>query len=830
LQTFNFISRFLLTWLIIFSALSSVKAQKAVLTGILKDSLNIPLPDINVLSGKTGTITDAAGFFILPVNPGKVSVTFQGLGVETSTASFSPAPGETLQVNIVLRRTILKPVVFQDRKRDSLSELGIVLIRPEISRTMPVPGDALTNLIRAAGIGVSVNSELGSGYNVRGGNFDENLTYVNGVEVYRPFLARSGQQEGLSFVNPDMVENLAFSAGGFEARFGDKMASVLDVTYKKPQFFEANAMASLLGGQVYVGTPLFNRRLKVSNGFRYKSNNYLLSGLDTRGDYQPVFMDFQSYWAYDPSEKFEVSLLVNYSDNNFRLIPQNRSTTFGHVQEAKQLNIFFSGQEITRFQVATGILAFDFKPGGLNSRTGHRLSASVYQTLETENFDIIGQYFLGEIESDFGSDNFGEVKNTIGVGTFQNHARNQLFAQVAGADYQGRLMAADKEGKTKYSARWGLNYRYESLQDRLSEWNLLDSSGYLIPYQGPANQNPIELEDVRNNFFELTSNRFQGFFQNTFEFEKDTNRLFLTFGVRAHYWDLNQQLLISPRAQLAYRPHWTKDFQFRLSGGIYYQAPFYRELRDLDGDLNTDVRAQRSWHLVAGMDHEFRWWNRPFKLITEAYYKGYSDLNPYKIDNVRIRYYARNNAVGYAAGADMKLNGEFIPGLESWLTLSVMQTEEDLLDDSFINNQGELVFPGFIPRPTDQRVMLGLYFQDNIPKWERCRVHLNLLFGSQLPFGPPNTERFTDTLRAPFYRRVDIGFSLVLLETKERRKNPAKWKHVRSMWTSFEIFNLLDVNNTISYLWVRDVNSRRYAVPNYLTPRLFNLKFVIDFN
>lgn len=811
----------------VFPAGLEAQQQAGYVRGLVKDMQGRPVEGISIgINGKAVALSDEFGKFLVRYQSGNHKLQVSGLNFETYQSEIQIISGDTLDVNMSLR-LLIQPEVEITGRVDSGREVALIVIRPDAARSIVTPGDQVTQLIRQVGIGVSVNNELSSGYSVRGGNFDENLTYVNGIEIYRPFLARSGQQEGLSFINPDMVDHLGFSGGGFEARYGDKMASVLDVVYKKPLEFEAAASASFLGGSLYYGDAWFNKRLKVSTGFRYKSNNYILSGMDTRGDYQPYFADVQTYWVYEPSEKFEVSFLGNYSDNNYRIIPQDRTTEFGHVQEVKQLRVFYEGKEETRFQVLTGVLAMEFRPGGYSGRTRHRFSGAAYQTRETEYFDVIGQYFLGEIESDPGKDNFGEVANTVGVGAFQNHARNRMFGRVLSGDYQGKWQNRKSQGDGNVLS-WGFNYRNEYINDRLNEWNLLDSSGYHLPHHGPADTSAMIMDQVRKSVAELNSSRFQGYVQQAFRWHVDTNILSLTVGVRAHYWDMNNQLLISPRAQFAFRPNWRRQFMFRLSGGLYYQAPFYRELRDLDGNLNTGVKAQQSWHILAGFDYDFRWWGRPFKWITELYYKSFDDLNPYKIDNVRIRYMAENVAVGYAAGMDMKLHGEFIPGLDSWLSLSVMQTMEDLWNDVMVLPDGSQIEPGYIPRPTDQRVTVGIFFQDHIPNLERCRVHLNLQFGTKLPFGPPTGDKFADTLRSPMYRRVDIGFSYVFIENPKLKESREKHRWVRSFWASLDFFNLLDINNTVSYLWIRDIHTRQYAVPNYLTPRLINLRLVLE--
>lgn len=826
----RFICLFLL---VLFAHFSAQAQQKGVVYGVVQDSLGAPVPYalISDTSRKFLVETDQQGRYMLelPANQAWL-ISIRVLNYKEAKFQVTLKPGQRLQRDILMRQNQLADFTIIERGNQDLS---VIEISTEGYQQLPVPGDAITALIRAEGIGVAAGNELSSGYSVRGGNFDENLTYVNGMEIYRPFLARAGQQEGLSFINPDMVESIEFSAGGFEARFGDKMSSVLNVRYRKPSQFRANASLSFLGGTAHVEDAILKNRLKYNIAYRYKSNNYLLSGLDTRGDYQPVFQDVQAYLAYDPHEDWELSFLGSFSDNNFIQIPQDRETQFGHVQEAKQLRVFFEGQELTRFQVASGAGSITWKPGNWT----HKAYANIYRTVETEAFDVQGQYFLGEVESDLADPNFGEVVNTTGFGTFLNHARNRMDGVVAAFGYQGQWERPQLmfNPRTDIQFQWGAEYKREQINDRLNEWGLLDSSGYLLPYEGPADLGSMELEEVRNSTAELNSQRIQAFFQSRFQWKSsEGHRWYLNAGGRAHYWDLNQQLLLSPRVQMGVQPLWKRRFSFRIASGIYYQAPFYRELRDFQGNLNTKVKAQQAIHVVAGMDFDFKWWNRPFRLTAEAYYKQLNDLNPYKIDNVRIRYEANNNAQGYAAGFDVKLNGQFIPGLESYVTLGILQTMEDIEGDTQTLPDGSVAEIGFIPRPTDQRLNVGLFFQDNLPNLEQCRVHLSLLLGTQLPFGPPGTQRAADTLRSPMYRRVDIGFSYVFISPN--KKEEALWrngkvgKHIKSFWASLEFFNLLDINNTISYLWIRDVSGRRYAVPNYLTPRLINLKLVLELN
>ncbi len=785
------------------------------------------VPRANImLNNQVIAVSNDSGYFELTAPIGEdITLRFSHPSYADAERFFKLKSGEvkTLRVEMNTKQLDVYQVVDNGNRPSFMISMD-----PALIAVMATPGDPVMNMIKSAGLGVATNNELSSGYSVRGGNFDENLIYLNDVEIYRPFLARSGQQEGLSFINSDMVQSIAFSSGGFEARYGDKMSSVLDIRYRKPNKFGATIMGSFLGVSLHIEDAIFKNRLKYNFGVRYKSNNYILSGLDTKGEYQPNFFDFQGVITYDINEKFEISVLGGYSDNNYQMIPSTRTTIFGHVQEAKQLTVYFDGKESTRFRVGNVAFTFAFKP---DENSSHKLIASYYSTKETENFDVTGQYYLGEIESDLANPDFGQVVNTVGVGSFMNHARNRLEASVYNVETKSKIFIRGRNfgGKNSMTISFGIRYQHEEIEDKLDEWNVLDSSGYLLPYYGPADTGAIVFDDVLKSKISLSSNRFMAYYQHGFSwFTAKKHRIVVTAGVRAQYWDLNQELIVSPRIQFAWKPNWKPDILFRIAGGVYYQAPFYRELRRLDGTINTNVKAQQSIHAIVGVDYNFKIMNRPFKFITEVYFKWINYLNPYEIDNIRIRYYAMNQAHGFSTGVDMKLGGEFIEGLQSWVTASVMTSQEDVENDSYTPSAGgPTTYPGYIPRPTDQRLQFGLFFQDHIPKIKSLRVHVNLLFGSMLPFGPPNDNRFSDTLRAPFYRRVDIGFSYVILQPNRDLKPKGAFRHFKTMWVSFEIFNLLDINNTISYLWIRDINDRQYAVPNYLTPRLFNLKLQI---
>ena len=822
-------------------------AQESRVTGFIKDDLGNPVNLVNVaVKNQTkGTTTNEKGFYELYVAPGDtVDILFSHTAFEKETITFLPVRGESYTFNVRLSIKTIEGDEFtvEDYKRRSST---MSAIEPKTIYTIPTVSDNVESLL-ASQPGVAMNNELSSAYSVRGGNFDENLVYVNDIEVYRPFLVRSGQQEGLSFVNPYMVSSINFSAGGFESRYGDKMSSVLDIRYKRPQGFGGSATASLLGGSIHLENTSKNYRFRQIHGLRYRNNAYVLGSLDVEGDYQPNFLDYQTYLSYDVSDRLELNFLGNYSRNRFKYVPQSRQAEFGTINEALRMNIFFEGQEVSQFETFFGAFSGNYR---VNSKVRLKFIASAFRTLESENFDILGQYRLEELERDFGSDDFGDVARERGIGGFMDHARNSLDALVYNVEHRGW----HEEGNSE--TEWGLRLQREEINDRLSEWRMIDSAGYSVPRQ-PMDE--IHLFEVIKSQIRVESFRSSGFIQNTRRFFTDNDdEWIVNAGVRGTHWTFSNEFNLSPRFNIAYKPFWKvekndttkyRDVLFRFSTGYYFQPPFYRELRDFDGIINPELRAQKSIHFVFGTDVNFKMWDRPFKFTGELYYKHLENLIPYQIDNVRVRYYAENNAQGYAMGIDLKLNGEFIKGIDSWVSLSVMQTRENLLDDyyyDYFNADGELIVPGFtfdqtpvdstmvepgmLPRPTDQLVNFGLFFQDEIPKFPQYKVHLNMLFGSRLPFGPPTRERHRQTLRTPPYRRVDIGFSRQLFTDKEKHKEQKVGKHIKDMWITLEVFNLLDINNTISYLWVRDSDGRQYAVPSYLTGRRINLKAVVMF-
>ncbi len=801
--------------------------------------------NVSVEGIQGGTISDKRGEFSLDVPAEKeitISITHLSYESKQYKLFFKKNEIKSFKINLKSAQYDLNTVEIEEEKnRDNTMET----IDPKDIKYIPNPSGNFEQVIKTLP-GVSSNNELTSQYNVRGGNFDENLVYVNDIEIYRPFLIRSGNQEGLSFINPDLVDNINFSAGGFESRYGDKMSSVLAVGYKEPTEFSGSVTASLLGGTISLAGTGLDKRLTHITGVRYRSNQYVLGSLETDGDYRPVFADVQTYLTYDISDKWEIGFLGNYARNRYEFIPETRETNFGTIQQALRLTIFFEGQEVTDYETWFGAITNTYKP---NNKLELKLIASGYRSFERETFDILGQYFIDELERDLSSSSFGDVAFNRGIGSYLNHARNYLEATVLNLQHRGKLLKANG------NYEWGAKIQHEQIIDELSEWDLIDSAGFSIPQPpsrpGQNPQRPIEL-NLFNRFKAsntLNSSRLMGYFQRTLRWENEAEDKFsFTAGLRANYWNLNNETVISPRFNIAWEPNWNRDFLFRFSTGVYYQPAFYRELRDFDGNLNKDIEAQRSIHFVVGTDYNFKAWGRPFKFVGEAYYKAMDNIIPYEIDNLRIRYYAENSANAYAVGTDLKVNGEFVKGVDSWVNLGIMKVFEDIENDSYkeyFNSDGEKIIPGFtvnnqptdsievepgyIPRPTDQRVNFSLFFQDYLPKNPTYKMNLTFFFGSGLPFGPPSNERYKDTLRIPPYIRVDLGFSKQLLSenSKVGPKNP--FRHFNSIWVGVDIFNLLQRNNTLSYLWVTDVTNRQYAVPNFLTSRQLNVRFTLEF-
>jgi CarboxypepD_reg-like domain/TonB-dependent Receptor Plug Domain len=829
-----------------FLGLNSFSQKSSIVYGHITDQQKNPIELANIaITGQPGgTTTDQLGYYELSVpafQEVKISVSFIGFTTETIVVKVSDSSRKKLNITLSESTTLLPGFEVRDRqaRRNNFTRID-----PKDAKVVPSISGGVEDLIKTLP-GVSSNNELSSQYSVRGGNYDENLVYVNGIEIYRPFLIRSGQQEGLSFLNSDLVSSIQFSAGGFDAKYGDKMSSVLDIKYKRPTAFAASVSASLLGVHGHVEGITKNKKFSYLLGVRHQSNQYILKGLQTEGDYKPNFTDVQGLLAYKLNKKWNVSFLGNYARNSYQLIPSSRTTQFGTIQEAYQLKIYFDGQEVDKFETFFGALSTEYTP---HKDLQLRFTASAFQTIESETFDIQGQYWIGKLETDFGNEQFGDVIEAQGVGTYLDHARNYLNATVMSAQHNGTYSFDNK------TLQWGVKFRHEIIDDRLNEWEMVDSAGFTVPspLDSVGSNNPphpdLYLNDVVKTDININSNRYTGFVQNTWEYLGHKVDKTFTLGMRFNYWDFNEQFLFSPRATYTLKPNWDRDVLFRLSAGYYYQPPFYKEIRDFEGNLNPNIKAQKSIHIVAGASYNFNAWSRPFVFTGELYYKYLDDLIPYEIDNVRIRYLAKNNAHGYAAGIDMKVNGEFVKGVESWASLSIMKTEEDIEDDfyyNYYNSDGAQIIagftenstptdssrvePGFIPRPTDQRVSFSLFFQDYLPKNPSYKMHLKLVFGSRLPFGPPDSPKYEHVLRIPSYRRIDIGFSKQVIGENAMQPTKGLFKHIESLWITAEVFNLLQTNNTVSYIWVKDVSNREYAVPNYLTPRQLNIRIVAKF-
>ena len=811
----------LLTFLLPLFAL----AQTASVNGVILSEGEFPLQAVNIKTETTGTSTNENGFYKLSIPSNTdVTIVYSHVSHKNVTLTVNLKNGEVFEFNPILKTDVdqIETIVINGRKRKDIQ--GIITIDPKTLTKIPGAQAGVENLLKTLP-GVSGNNELSTQYSVRGGNFDENLVYVNGIEVYRPFLVRSGQQEGLSFINSDLVQNVDFSAGGFQAKYGDKLSSVLDITYKRPREFEVAADLSLLGGSVAVGTASKDSKFTSITGLRYRDNSLLVNAKETETNFNPVFVDAQTYLTYRISDKLELSFLGNASLNRYNYQPQTRQTNFGTLDNPLALLVFYQGQERDSYQTLFGALQADFQ---LNEHVNLGLVASTYHTTEEEHFDILAQYRLGEVNSNIGDEDLGEVEFSEGIGGQLNHGRNDLDALITTIEHKGTANIEDNEIK------WSVKYTNEDIRDRLIEWEVIDSAGFSInpPASGGFNQEPYEPDtfpitafqniQARNN---TQINRIQAYLQWSKRSTLGDADVWYNAGVRAHNWQVkdgnvtgDNQIVISPRAQFAIKPNWEKDMLFRVSGGLYYQPPFYRELRDATGTVQPNVKAQKSIHLVLGNDYSFKMWNRPFKLTTEAYYKNLSDVNPYTVENVRIRYQADNNATAYAYGLDMRLNGQFVPGTESWFSFGYLKTEEN------IDNRGN------IARPTDQRLKFAALFQDYVPNLPNFKMYLNLVYNTGLPGGSPSyADKYQYQSRLPDYKRADIGFQFVVVDAKKQFQSGWK-KPFKELSFGFEIFNVFDVQNSITNTWVRDVYSKRqYAIPNYLTPRVFNVRTTMKF-
>jgi hypothetical protein len=790
--------------------------------GTVTDNQGKPLPGVHVhLAGDAGgTATDDQGRFFLALPAGDtLTLMISSVGYEKVERRIFLHPEEVLKISVQMQPSVSRigEVQIQASRRNdgtmqqvNIKDLG----------TLPSPTGNLESLLKTLP-GVSSRNELSAQYSVRGGNFDENLVYINDVEIYRPFLIRAGKQEGLSVINPNLVERVSFSAGGFPTRYGDRMSSVLDITYKTPESFRGSVSASFLGASIYGEGRTANSKGTFLVGGRWKTNRYLLNSLDTKGEYKPNFGDIQGLFTYTLSREVSLEVMGNVAVNHYRFEPVDRTTAFGTVKDAVALHVYYEGQENDLFNTYMGAFTINWHPS-----PGKRMKwiLSAYHTSEEEKYDIHGFYLLNALDKRIGSETYGDSIMNIGVGSFLQHARNLLEGRIWSLRYLGSL----KRGS--HLLRWGFTGKYESFDDRLRQWTMRDSAGYSIPYNGET----VNLFHSVVGDNTLDAARVTAYFEDQHTWHlTDSALLRIDGGLRLSYWSYSGQLLVSPRILLIFNRHPASPWTWHLAGGIYDQPPLYKEARRPDGTINPEIRAQRSWHIVGGSNFHFRAWDRPFLWTSEVYYKGMRDLIPYFMNNVQLIYTGENQARGRAYGIDLKINGEFVKGVDSWASLSLMRTVEDVTGDSYTDEEGITIQPGYYPRPTDQLVNFGMSFQDYLPGNPSFRMHLSLYYATGLPVRPPNSQRFDQYFRMPAYHRVDIGFSKDFVQTRNG-ENIRLSKHFSALLLELDIFNLFGVNNTISYLWVNTVNnlsheSGWYAVPNYLTGRRINLKMTVGF-
>ena len=773
----------------------TAKAQSFVLQGMVTDEQMNPIELASVACLQQGkvTMTSLKGEFSMTLHSAdSVVIRFSMVGYKTKTRVLrNPRGKQTLQIVLYSNNVLSDVVVTGTRQQTGQTQE----IKKEDLKNMPsTTGNAVEELIQGQA-GVSTHSELSSQYNVRGGSFDENSVYINNIEIYRPLLVRSGQQEGLSIINPDMVEKIGFSTGGFEAKYGDKMSSALDITYRFPKKFEASATASLLGASAYVGYG--NKKFSISNGIRYKTTQYLLGTMDTKGEYRPSFIDYQAFINYMPNDRWRISFLGNISDNHYNFYPEDRETSFGTMQDVKSFRVYFDGQEKDVFRTYFGSLDITRNFG---KNTSLSLIASAFSTKEQETYDIQGQYWLTQTET----------SENLGVGTYFQHARNYMKANVQS------LKLLLKTKIKKHTIETALTFKNEHIKEYSVEYEMRDSSRYSIPHTG-EDLYMIYSMRARNT---LNANRIEAYAQDTYRFTSPgEHSLFtLNYGIRLSHWSFNGETIVSPRLSLGVIPAFNHNVTMRFATGIYYQAPFYKEIRDtttIDGvtyaTLNKKAKSQRSIHFIAGMDYRFTMSKRPYKFTVEAYYKALSDLVPYSINNVKVVYYGNNECSGHAAGLDMKLYGEFVPGYDSWISLSLMDTNMKL------NGKN-------IPLPTDQRYAVSLYFTDFFPGTERWKMFLKLAYADGLPFSAPHQELERNVYRAPAYKRADIGLNYRLVNNEDKQKRT----FFKNVWLGLECLNLFGINNVNSYYWITDVTNQQYAVQNYLTGRQINFRVSVE--
>lgn len=776
----------------------TASAQTFTLHGRVTDENNDPIEFASVSCLKQGkmTMTSLKGEYSMQLHSAdSVVIKFSMIGYKAKTRILRrPRGKQTLQIVLHSDENQLGEVTVTGKKIETGQMEDIS--KDHLKSLPSASGNAVEELIQSQA-GVSTHSELSSQYNVRGGSFDENSVYIDNVEIYRPFLVRSGQQEGISVINPDMVEKISFSTGGYEARYGDKMSSALNIKYRKPKKFEATASASMLGASAFVGVS--NKKVSWSNGFRYKTTKHLLGSMDTKGEYSPTFIDYQTYLTYTPNKRWEIKLLGNISDNHYNFTPEDRETKFGTMENVKAFQVYFDGQEKDVFRTFFGAVGITRNFG---EKTSLSLIASAFNTREQEKYDIQGQYWLTQTET----------SENLGVGTYFQHARNYLKAHVESA----KLLFKTKY--KKHDIEGAFTFKKEKITENSVEYEMRDSSNYSVPHTG---KDLYMIYSMRAKNV-LDANRIEAYVQDAFRFTSNNEKTLYTlnYGVRLSHWSYTKETIVSPRVSLGIIPAFNENITMRFATGLYYQAPFFKELRDTTtqngityASLNSKAKSQRSIHFIAGFDYRFRMNNRSFKFTAEAYYKALGNLVPYSVNNVKVVYYGSNESSGHAAGIDLKLYGEFVPGTDSWLSLSLMNTSMKLNGKS-------------IPLPTDQRYAINLFFTDYFPGTDRWKMSLKLALADGLPFSAPHQELESNVFRAPAYKRADIGLSYRLLNNEGKQR-----KHIqlRNVWLGAECLNLFGINNVNSYYWITDVTGGQYAVPNYLTGRQINFRVTVDF-
>lgn len=786
-----------LTYILLWHLSIAMQAQTFTLHGRVTDENSQPIEFASVACLQQGkmTMTSLKGEFNLQLHSAdSVVIRFSMIGYRAKTKVLrKPRGKQSLQIVLHSSDNTLEGVTVTDTRRQTSQTQEI---KKEDLKSLPsTSGNAVEELIQSQA-GVSTHNELSSQYNVRGGSFDENSVYINNVEIFRPFLVRSGQQEGISVINPDMVEKIGFSTGGYEARYGDKMSSALDITYKYPKKFEASVSASLLGASAYIGVS--NKKMSWSNGLRYKTTKFLLGSMDTKGEYSPNFIDYQTYFTYTPNQRWNITLLGNISDNHYNFTPSDRETSFGTMESVKAFKVYFDGQEKDVFRTYFGSLNITRNFG---ENTKLSLIASAFHTKEQETYDIQGQYWLTQTET----------SENLGVGTYFQHARNYLKAHVESV----KLLFQSK--MKKHNIEGAFTFKNEHIDENSVEYEMRDSSGYSIPHT-PDELNLIYSMRARNV---LDAKRIEAYLQDTYRFSTSEDRTLFTlnYGLRFSHWSYTKETIVSPRMSLGIIPSFNQNMTIRLATGLYYQAPFFKEIRDTTtvngityANLNSKAKSQRSIHFIGGFDYRFSINNRPYKFTAEAYYKALGNLVPYSVSNMKVVYYGNNECSGHAAGIDMKLYGEFVPGTDSWVSLSVMNTNMKLNGKS-------------IPLPTDQRFAVNLFFTDYFPGTKRWKMSLKLAYADGLPFSAPHQELETNVFRAPAYKRADIGLNYLVLNNEGKSGSKA----LKKIWLGLECLNLLGINNVNSYYWITDVTNQQYAVPNFLTGRQINARVTLDF-